>query len=651
MCGIAGWIGPDRDWNAEFFREGLRRRGPDGSGVWRGNGATLVHTRLAILGLGDAGAQPMEIGKAEKRKRGNAEIEAYPALESGDRGGKDARREDEKLTFFATDGGAAATPRTRDKEQRTKDGAAGALVFNGEIYNYRELRAELEAEGAAFAGGSDTEVLLRLLEREGEACLPRLAGMFAFCYYDETSDEALLARDAFGIKPLYYRIDGETLAFASTASLLRRPGDQIDAAAVEDTLRWGSVPEPATLHREIRLLPAGGVLRWRAGGAVEGRWAPSAPSRVEGRVNGSRFGSTAGIVRAALLESIGRHLVSEVPVGIFLSGGIDSTAVLALAREVLGAEADLRTFSIGFDDPAYDESATARRTAAHFGARHTEWRMTEAEGRAEIPAFLEAMDQPTLDGFNTWCVSRLAAREGMKVVLSGLGGDEWFAGYGSFERVPLFHAWHRRLGTARGLATGLLGLAPAGSRWRRLGEFFASPGGWLDAFHAQRGVFTRAEARELARRVCGEAAERPLFAGMEWAPRGGTPSEEVSALELGRYMRNQLLRDSDVFSMAHGLELRVPFVDVRLAEALESLPPEERLRFGKALLLEAVPEVPAWVHEQPKRGFRFPFEGWVEGGFGSFLEEAEEMAPFRLGAWYRRWTLAVTKNSLPTFRR
>ncbi len=617
MCGIAGWIGPEAGWEAETFREGLRRRGPDGSGVWRSERATLVHTRLAILDLSEAGAQPMK----RKAEIGNAETLISKVLEGqADRG-------------------------------------SCVLVFNGEIYNYRELRAELEAEGECFVSDSDTEVLLKLLVREGDACLPKLAGMFAFCCWDEASGEALLARDAFGIKPLYYRIDGETLAFASETRVLQRTGDAMDAAALRDFFLWGSVPEPATLTTAVRQLPAGHLLRWKAGRATVEKWqgaeggrhgaeAERGKLKVEsrnaddGRLEAKNSGWM-GVTRAALLESMRRHLVSDVPVGIFLSGGIDSTVVLALAREVLGKTADIRTFSIGFDDSEFDESGIARRTAEHFGARHTEWRMSAEEGAAEIEGFLAAMDQPSIDGFNTWCVSKLARRKGMKVVLSGLGGDEFFAGYGSFQRVPRFRQLYRALGPLRSVVAWLLDRKPPGSPWRRLAGYLRGDGSWLSAFHAQRGIFTPDEAAELARALSGRDPASPPFSDQGQRTKDKEPRTTVSELEVTRYMRNQLLRDSDVFSMAHGLELRVPLVDVRLAEALATIPAEVRLRQGKQLLLEAVPEVPEWVWNQPKRGFRFPFQQWMEGQFGELLAEAKERSPVPLNAWYRTWAVAA----------
>ncbi len=746
MCGIAGWFGPDGGMDADALVAALRHRGPDGHGVWEGEAATLVHTRLAILDLSEAGKQPMvfeeklkcEIGKQKKEDAAQAGVASLDPFQ---------------LSTF----NSLLLP--------------SVLVFNGEIFNHAELRDELEAQGESFVGHSDTEVLLRLLVIEGEACLSKLAGMFAFAFWDEEKREALLARDAFGIKPLYYREVGDSLGFASETRVLKQADDQTDATALRDFFLWGSVPEPQTLVAEIRQVPAGCLMRWKNGKVSVERWHgvgagcsdhglerdapatfPTSHSHSSSPLRGSKStipsqedpstnpflnsssdpsyhlrssalicGSTSSThplpphpicgsgsssetkpvsqneerrsqsdattplsdsckfvsirgsenpsshlrqsasicgsiplsraeviatTRAALEESMRRHLVSDVPVGIFLSGGIDSTVVLALTRQALGPDADIRTFSIGFDDPAFDESSLARRTAEHFGARHTEWKMTPEEGAAEIPAFLAAADQPSVDGFNTWCVSKLARREGMKVVMSGLGGDEFFAGYGSFQRVPRFHQAYRLLGPLRPLLAAVLDKRPVGSPWRRLAAFLRGGGSWLEAFHAQRGIFTAAEAEQLARALTGKASTTPAFSASRSSihdPQSTIcdPRSLISDFEVTRYMRNQLLRDSDVFSMAHGLELRVPLVDVRLAETLLSLPPAERLRQGKQLLLDTVPEIPEWVRNQAKRGFRFPFQQWMEGQFGELLAEAKQVSPVTLNAWYRTWAVAV----------
>jgi len=600
MCGIAGTFGADSPEPGKWLPY-LRHRGPDGEGTWTSLSgyASLAHTRLAIIDPLPEAAQPM------------------------------------------------SSPCGR-----------WHLVFNGEIYNFRELRARLEGEGIRCATASDTEVLLHGLARHGKTYLDCLAGMFAIGFWDETEQRGLLARDPFGIKPLYLRAHGDgSMSFASEVRALQQVAGKgaVDILAVTEHLRWGSVAEPLTLDRSVRQLRSGHVLEWDRKGHTETAFARIGfdPNRNAGNRspgNGGdrgRMGSAeaARTTRRALLESMERHLVSDVPLGLFLSGGIDSAVVLALARERLGREAEIRTFSIGFEDPTYDESALARRLADRFGANHTEWILTREEGLAEIPGYLEAMDQPTNDGFNTWCISRLARREGVKVALSGLGGDEMFGGYASFRRVPWLRRLHRALGPVRMPAATGLRRAKPDPRWRRVAAFLEGNNKWWDAFHVQRGFFTRDEAGALVETIFGASGDGSefdtRFVRDDPAEFAGTARDSVSWMELTGYLRNQLLRDSDVFSMAQGLEIRVPLVDWRLFQTLAGIPAAIRLRKGKRLLLDAVPELPQWVGDRPKQGFRFPFEEWMEDGFGEMTSQADRLAGEDLGRWYRRWTLSA----------
>ncbi len=606
MCGIGGKFGTK---DATFKAHALNRllhRGPDGSGVWESETATLVQTRLAILDLSEAGQQPMVFEEKLKAEKLKAEM----------------NYEEESIQI-----------------------STYVLVFNGEIYNFRELRRELEEAGETFTSNGDTEVLLRLLVREGSACLPKLAGMFAFAFWDAGTGSALLARDPLGIKPLYYREDAGELFFASESRILTRVADKIDASALLEYFLWGSVPDPLTLKSAVRHLPAGHLLCWQRGSMTTQPWYvyPKEPLGPPNTLKSLAFtrlwkglSGHALIARVALEESVTRHLISDVPVGIFLSGGIDSTVLLALTREALGPAADIRTFSIGFEDPEFDESTLARRTAEHFGAYHTEWKMTSEEGLAEIPKFLLAADQPGIDGFNTWCVSRLASREGIKVALSGLGGDEIFAGYRSFVRVPQYYRFYRLTGLLRLLIAKLMGISQVSSPYRRLGSFLRGDGSWFHAYHVQRGIFTPEEAFTLTQYFVGTSGK------LDWAIFGlpNDPLAVVSKLEITRYMRNQLLRDSDVYSMANGLELRVPFVDARLLESIMQIPTSVRLRQGKQLLIDAMPEIPNWIRNQPKRGFRFPFQRWMNDSFGDGLDLASSVAPIRTNTWYRTWAIA-----------
>lgn len=586
MCGIAGILQTAPVSGAgglepllAGFQRALRHRGPDDCGLWMNaaGSAGLAHTRLSILDLSPGGHQPMV--------------------------SEDGRR---------------------------------VICFNGEIYNFRELRRGLEERGEVFRTQSDTEVLLRLHALEGVRMVERLRGMFAFCIWDEAEQTALLARDPLGIKPLYVHESRGGLAFASelralTGSGLFRP--TLDDAAVQGFFETGTVPEPLTLAKEVRLLEAGHTLTWKAGRAER---------RCFWRLQfGGPFeGDPVRHTREALLDSVRHHFVSDVPVGVFLSGGIDSTALLALANET--GHRGIGSFSITVDDPAADEGEAARRTARHFGSDHHEMRLDAEVAGGLFREYLRHTDQPSIDGLNTFTVSALARRHGMKVVLSGLGGDELFGGYASFTKIPRMLRLHSWLGRAPGLPALL---RHGGPRHRRLADFLGGPGSVDDAFAALRGIFSRPEAVALTAWVTGRPAPsssvRENAAGLEMAAL-----DRISALELTRYMRNQLLRDSDVMSMAHGLELRVPLVDRVLVEKVARVPAGRRLLPNKGLFTAAVPEVPDWVVNQTKRGFLFPYQKWLGGEWGNAFAEACARSPVAVPQWYQKWSLFMLRHSL-----
>lgn len=611
MCGIAGQFGSVEEGFAGRALEGLKHRGPDSQGIWLSDELLMVHTRLAIIDLAETGRQPMLL-MSDGVARNAPQI---------------------SLSVLPPSLASEAKPRA-------------CLVFNGEIYNYRELRADLIKAGEAFQSESDTEVLLRLLLREGVAALPKLSGMFAFAFWDFQKQEALLARDPLGIKPLYYRHDAERLGFASETKVLAHENDALHVNALRDYFLWGSFQEPHTFNASINQLRAGSLLRWRSGRIEIKKWSTISFSTANVVTK-----TPAKYVSEKLEASVRRHLVSDVPVGIFLSGGMDSTAILALVRRVLGRQAKIQTFSIGFEDRAADESAIAKRTAEFFGTDHKEWIISADEGADEIVPFLKAVDQPTIDGFNVWCVSKLAKASGIKVALSGQGGDELFGGYPSFRRVPMLHAIYRLLGPMRGpVACMCKGMKKRG-QWGRLPEFLASSGGWLEAFHCQRGIFSPDEAAKLAAFFAGRAPD-PVSWNLDDLPE--KPGEKLAYLETKKYLRNQLLRDSDAFSMAHGFELRVPMVDAQLLQEMRAVSPQARFQVGKKLLYQAVPEMPAWVISQRKKGFSFPFEKWMRTSFGEILNDACKDSPVMPDSWYQTWAIAsfvLCANSNSALRR
>jgi asparagine synthase (glutamine-hydrolysing) len=596
MCGIAGQLGREPGDFAARVGPRLAHRGPDDAGVWQDAGACLVHRRLAILDLSPLGHQPM----------------------------------------------ASACGRWQ-------------LVFNGEIYNHAELRRRLEAEGQRFRGRGDTEVLLAWLVSRGPDGLGALRGMFAFCLFDTQERSALLARDPHGIKPLYLRSGpGGSLAFASElrallAADVERPS--LNRQALGRYLATGSVPEPDTLVAGVQRLPCGHAATWRQGRLTLQPWG-ALPESAVGTVAtpGLTAAEAVALTRSALEDSVAAHMVSDVPVGLFLSAGLDSASLLALAPR------GLHTFTIGFETPgadAFDESGPAARIAAHFGAHHTPLNLTADQARQWLPSFLASQDQPSIDGYNTWCVSRLATEHGLKVALSGLGGDELFGGYPSFRMVPKLRRWRRMVGPAGPPAAWLLNRVPQGRRARlqRISGLLEAPASLAEAYGCFRGLFSPAETG----RLLAHWGLRPDPAAVpSTTDRGGVGGGEgpggregVAWLEGTRYLRNQLLPDSDVMAMAAGLELRLPLVDAQLQRRLAPIPAALRLAEGKQLLARSVPELPDWFLNRPKQGFRFPFQLWLDDPAAPLaLRLPSTPRGVDLTPWYRRWSLMVLQHWL-----
>jgi len=580
MCGICGIVllrtdaaSPDLA-DLRRMRDAQAARGPDGEGEWLDGGGrvALGHRRLAILDLSPAGAQPM----------------------------------------------ASADGRFR-------------IVYNGEIYNFRELRAGLERDGVAFRSESDTEVILALWAREGERALARLRGMYAFAIWDAVERVLTLVRDPFGIKPLYYERRGDgALRFASQVRALEAAGASraVDPAGLAGFLLWGSVPEPRTIRASVRALPAGHLLSVRDGVVAEPRRAPGPDAAPE---------SDAG---EALAASVAAHLVSDVPVALFLSAGLDSALVAALAARELGER--LSTFTLTFDGwegSGRDEGPLARRVAAALGTRHLERRLTRADVAAAWRPALAAMDQPSIDGFNTFLVARAAHEAGIKVALSGLGGDELFGSYPSFRDVPRWAARARLLREVPAASRIVPGLAravvPSKPKLQGLIQYGETLSG---SYFLRRGLFLPEELSsilgpELAREGlagCDPLAEAAAAAASPALPdlpadRGEEPARreeradawlEVQRLETALYLRNQLLRDSDWAAMASSVELRVPLVDVPLWKSLRTRNFEPARSRGKAALVRQIanrlaPSLPEELWRRPKSGFSVPVAEWM----------------------------------------
>jgi asparagine synthase (glutamine-hydrolysing) len=587
MCGIAGILSLESNSDSlvkqvELMRTALQHRGPDDQGIFvsQDRRVALVHTRLSILDLSSAGHQPMS----------------------------------------------------------TVDGRYW-IAFNGEIYNFLQLRQHLIDQGEQFNSHTDTEVILKLYQRIGADCVNHFRGMFAFAIWDDWEKTCFLARDPLGIKPLYYWQHGATLVFASELRAVLASGlptINMSSEGLYGYLLTGSVPEPYTLIDGVNCLAAGHTLHWQNGQVTQRQYwkidftpQPISPAEAQERV------------RAAVLDSIEHHFVSDVPVGLFLSGGIDSTSVLALAQQV--QEEPMCTFAIAFAEDRWNEGEIAQRVANHFGAKHTEYKVTAADATKLFPQFLAAIDQPSVDAFNTFCVSKVAHDNGMKVVLSGVGGDELFGGYPSFQKIPQMIDWGQKLQAVPLVTNSLaVGLATWGNspKAKRIGDFLQQPLNSATAYQSYRGVFTYAEAQEIAQQYLSAKTCPP--------PRKVSPDincntleDEVSYLELSCYMCNQLLRDSDVMSMNWGLELRTPLVDRVLLEAVAPIPSQIRLAAGKQLLIQSVPELPEWVINRPKQGFSFPFEQWMSAEFGNYFQNINVPRHISLQSWSRRWSLAM----------
>jgi asparagine synthase (glutamine-hydrolysing) len=521
-------------------------------------------------------------------------------------------------------------------EQPMEDPVTGnVIVSNGEIYNHLLVREQLGA-GVQWRGTSDTETLLQAYGRWGSGMLERVKGMFAFAIFDRARQELFVARDRLGIKPLYYIEDEHGYRFASEVKMLTTPGDAALPRTISAYLQWGASPERNLLYPHVRVLPAGHAMilpgkTWRY-------W-PARPAFTSSSDN------AAGRVRELLERAVEEHLLADVPVASFLSGGIDSSAITALAAQKLGRP--LQTFSVGFDLEEFDESPIAEEVSQRYRTEHHAIKLSEEEVLHSVTEAVEKFDLPSLDAVNTYIVSRAVAREGVKVALSGLGGDELFGGYPSFRDVPRLQ---------------LLALLPRGIRGgigklMGFGDRLADMPNTRDAGELalwRRRMLTDRTVEAAGLPVAAVAFECPVelpddFARISWA-------------ELTGYMRHMLLRDSDQMSMAVSLELRVPFLDHELVEFVLGLPEAVKRRGSrpKGLLIEACRDLlPASVYDRPKRGFSLPMQQWMLGPLASFVEEglretiARELLPepfvrrqeqaFCSGKlmWTRLWSIAV----------
>lgn len=510
-----------------------------------------------------------------------------------------------------------------------EDGSV-VVVQNGEIYNCRELKRELEAAGHRFATDCDTEVLVHAYEQFGDGFAEKLRGMFAFALWDDRRGRLLLGRDRFGIKPLYYRDAGGELSFGSELkALLVQPGfpREIDPEALAAYLAFNSVPAPLTIFAAARKLPAGHLLSWQGGGVEIRRYARPGPPPAAEQRSGS-VDALAAELRDVLSDSIRAHLLADVPVGVLLSGGVDSGGITALAAAA--ADGPLKTFSIGFEEAGFDELDRARLVSRRYGTEHHEL-VLRPDAVELFPKLVEAFDEPFGDSsaLPTYLVSELAAGE-VKVALSGEGGDELFGGYYTYVADLLAP----RVGRLAALSAPLIERLPSGDR--RVGfdykaKRFARAAHLppLEAHHAWKEIFApAARAALLGPRNPGWDPV-DLYRARYAETAGAEPLARLQDVDLGIYMADDLLVKTDRSSMAHSLETRVPFLDQRVAELALSLPRPLRVRgFAKKRLLRRAlaPLLPKEVVQGRKQGFSVPVAAWLRGPLQPFAREVLSVA-------------------------
>jgi len=585
MCGIAGLYNISSPDALQYMLQAISSRGPDDSDMLidQESGICLGHKRLSIIDLSADGRQPM-----------------------------------------------------------TDASGRFSITYNGEIYNYLELKQELEELGYAFQTRTDTEVVLTAYRHWGSECLCRFRGMFAFAILDRgpgfgpaelgglgvpECPYLFLARDRFGIKPLVYTQTGQGFAFASELKALLAAGlvkQQVRPEAVVEYLSYGAVSQPGTMLKGVYQVEPGTAMFVTPGGknlkSVRYWDLVWGVDSNRDSLKNLDYPELVRQTRSLLEEATRYHLIADVPVGAFLSGGVDSTAVCALMQRVSGKP--VQTFSVGFNGPVEvtDESSFAREAAAHLGCEHTEVIIDEQDIAACFDALIHALDQPSIDGTNTYLVSRAAARK-VKVAISGLGGDELFAGY------PHFAAYQQ---AAKNKATPIDYLASV-LHAMRPNRFTVNRSYKIASFDQRLAKMRNlvASREKLRKQVRGELVSlcgpylHPALKGSglpDW-----DPVSQLSYAECKGYLQNTLLRDNDVMSMAHSLEVRPVLLDHKLAEHAVALPPEAKIRNGqmKSALVDAVSDlIPAACWQRPKKGFEMPFATWMNGRLRPRVQQA-----------------------------
>jgi asparagine synthase (glutamine-hydrolysing) len=631
MCGIAGLIDfsngqlPGYEQHSgkvlRIMLDHLRHRGPDDRGEERfefdnGPPVYLGHQRLSIIELSKLGHQPMP--------------------------------NDNRSIWLST---------------------------NSEIYNFKELRDELETKNYKFRSKSDTEVLLKAYEEWGVECLQKLRGMFAFAIWDSRKKVLFLARDRLGIKPLYYFSNSDCFLFASEVRALAATGipeTSLNPTGLFHFLSFGSLSAPDTLLESIKELMPGHYLLITPDSIVEKQyWTPLSVSNI------SPYSSDR-LLKNTLADSVKMRQVSDVSLGAFLSGGIDSSAVVSLMEKE--NDSAVETLSVVFKEPDYDESAYSEKVALQMGTRHRRLELDESDLVNALPEAISAMDQPTVDGINTFLISKCAHQAGWKVALSGVGGDELFGGYDSFSLLPKLSGFEKFLSAlprSWRIFTGncLKRFLPESDQNSKLAHFVCGQKSGSHSNFLLRALFCEDRVRSLFRDK--NLADNAILKHMERTQQQLDsmsvlhPLKQISYLELTHYLSNTLLRDTDMMSMAHGLEIRLPLIDHRLVELMFAIPP--KVQFArppkKSLLVNSLPNpLPPEIVHRKKMGFTLPFEHWMRNELREevesvllepvfpltdFINESEVWQVWedflaRRVSWSRPWALYVLKKWLKT---
>ena len=603
MCGIFGFVGKrDRAASIDLSvaLKSLHHRGPDDRGTYFGISkrnpdlaCAFAHTRLSIIDLSAAGHQPMTTG-------------------------------DGRYT----------------------------IVYNGEVYNFAALRSELEAGGVRFRSNTDTEVVLEGYRCWKSGLLARLTGMFAFAIWDEEEGSLTLARDHFGVKPLYYCQSSEGFAFASEVRTLLAMGlvsRQASRSGVISYLLTGSVSDPLTILEDAQSVVPAHYVNVAGNQATHVRYWNLPKSDCVPRMD------IVTQVRGLLNDSIEKELVADVPVGVFLSGGIDSSALVAMAAR---HRHHLHTFTVTFDERAYSEEQYAAKVAAQFATDHHQVHLDGATALDGMDDLFAAYDQPSADGANTYFVSKAAIEAGLSVALSGLGSDEIFGGYGYFNDFRRLIRLSRLAPLVPAFVTNRLGGKGAfngvSPRTRKFAEALRCSGDPRALYGVIRGMFTPQQVRYLVPEIADDIGGGD---GTGDQRENEDPVSLFSRFELTNYLRNTLLRDTDSMSMAHSLEIRVPFLDHKLVEAVVPLPAAQKLNgpSNKPLLAAAVGELPSYVVDRSKMGFTLPLDVWSRGvlhdRFASIFlsERASSLLP--LPVMTSLWTSYEDRSPALTFTR